>query len=167
MPSRLLDLGNPKKVIEHLRAIVDGNAIDAIQSEMTAQVTNLYKLSLLHFKFADKQKSKDWRQRVSRLYYAAYAASRATRLHVYGQFSVEVQDHKKIGELPQDFPNRAIFSNKLDVLREDRNTCDYDQAAALSDLTSRPVESTELVKEYIIETKRYLEARGLALKGNP
>lgn len=167
MPSKLLGLGNPKKVIEQLRTIIDDTAIDAIQLEMALQVSKLYNLSILHFKFANKQGNRDWRQRVSRLYYAGYAASRSIRLQVHGHFSTEVQDHKKVGDLPDDFPNRALFSNKLEVLRDDRNTCDYDHAAVLADLIATPAESTALVRDYLVETKRYLEARGLALRGNP
>lgn len=167
MPSKLLGLGNPKKVIEHLRSILDGAAIDAIEVEMAAQVSKLYALGIHHYKFAEKQSGRNWRQRVSRLYYSAYAASRATRLQVHGHFSVDVKDHQKIGDLPDDFPNKALYSNRLDILREDRNTCDYDHASVVGDLLISPADATILVRDYLIETRAYLEARGQRLRGRP
>jgi hypothetical protein len=46
-------------------------------------------------------------------------ASRALRLANSGAFSTEVDDHKKVGDLPAAFPKRAIWA---DILRSSGQT---------------------------------------------
>lgn len=99
------------------------------------------------------------------MYYAAFAASRATRLYVGGTYSTDVADHKKISDFPDDFPDKARYSNKLSILREDRNTCDYDHASRAADLIIPTAEAVSLVKEFLEDTKKYLASKGLMIKG--
>lgn len=167
MPSRLLEVGNTRKLIEVLRSYVSVETIQALELEIEVQTGKLFDLSMFHYRFAINQNRYDWRQRVSRLYYASYAASRGVRLFVNGHFSTDVTDHKKVGLLPNDFPNHARFSNKLEILREDRNSADYDQAARAFDLVLGTSESTELVRDFLRATKTYLSGRGLILRSGP
>jgi hypothetical protein len=88
------------------------------------------------FSFAARQNNRWWRQKISRLYYGAYNVSRAVRLCVSGEFSDDSTDHKRIGDLPADFPNQALYKNRLNSLRDDRNLCDYDHTARAADLAA-------------------------------
>ena len=90
---------------------------------------------------------------------------RAIRFYCDGHHTTNVKDHQKIGDLPNDFPRKGYFKNKLGVLREDRNTCDYDHSAYSSDLLNHHVESEKLLKDFLTEAKAYLNFRGLIVKG--
>lgn len=163
--SEFLKLGNVRKVQQNLRPILAEEAIEAIETEIKRHSEQLFNLALDHYRFATGLSTRHWRQRVSRLYYAAYAGSRAIRLYVYGDHSTDVKDHQKIGSVPDDFPDKARFSNFLDVLRDDRNSCDYDHVSRSTDLVTPPAEAAEIVKAFLIEVKAYLAARGLNVRG--
>lgn len=164
-PPNFLDLGNPRKVKAHLEDILDQDALDLIEQEIQRNSIDLYNLGLHHYRFAVRLPSNYWRQKVSRFYYAAYAVSRSIRLYVNGYHSTDVKDHQRIGELPDGFPQNNRFSNKLSILREDRNTCDYDHESRASDLLISSSDAAELVKDFLIEAKKYLDGRGLHIRG--
>ena len=109
--SHLLNLGNPRKVKGNLSSILDKAALDRIETEIEKNVLALLDLAKRHYNFARKQSNPNWRQKISRLYYAAYNASRAVRLYVSGHYSTDVRDHQKSEKLPDDFPNRAQYVN--------------------------------------------------------
>ncbi len=157
----LLNLGNPRKVKENLSGILDQAVLDKIEDEICANAKALYRLGRQHYLFALRQSSPNWRQRVSRLYYAAYNVSRAVRLFVSGTYSTEVKDHQKFNELPADFPSKDRYANKLAFLREDRNMCDYDHVCSASDLLLRTIQSNSLVKEFLDDARLYLAVKGL------
>src|ERR1700733_231064 len=53
----------------------------------------------------------------SRAYYAAYNASKATRYLVSGAVSLKADDHgKAAANLPDDFPDVALWSQRITVL---------------------------------------------------
>ena len=62
----------------------------------------------------------------SRAYYAAYNASKAVRYVVRGQVSLRGDDHRKVADLPDRFPDVEAWSAKLPVLYEHRLRADYD-----------------------------------------
>lgn len=165
--SDLLKLGNVRRVQENLKSILNQNGIDAIETEIERNCDKLYALGLQHYRFAINLRSWHWRQKISRLYYSSYAASRAVRLYVFGHHSTDGKDHQKIGDLPDDFPGKARFSNKLAILRDDRNTCDYDHVSRASDLVTPPSEAVQLVKDFLNETRKYLQRRGCRVRGRP
>ena len=165
--SNLLNLGNPRKVKENRSPILKQDALDAIEAEIERHSVELCGLGFQHYRFAVKLPRQHWRQRVSRLYYAAYAVSRALRLYVWGEYSAEAKDHQRIGHLPDDFPGKARLANQLPVLREDRNTCDYDHASRAVDLLIPTSDAVQLVREFLAETKSYLKAKGLEIRGGP
>lgn len=162
--SGLLNLGNAQKVISSLRGIIDANAIQCIENERIEQVQLLFDLSIQHCKFANRQSSQFWRQRISRFYYASYLGSKCVRFFVFGDHSKDVADHKKVGELPDDFPQRALYSNKLSVLREDRNSCDYDHECKVGDLIISQGDAQVLVKAFLVDVTNYVANRGLTLR---
>jgi hypothetical protein len=162
-PHLLLAAANVRKLHSNLVNVLERAALDAIEAEIYANVGQLYLLGRSHFLFATRQGTRDWRQKISRLYYAAYNVSRAVRLCVNGEFSTEVSDHKKIDALPDDFPDRNTFANRLGVLREDRNLCDYDHVATRADLVLSMEDSEELVEKFLRDAKKYMRERGVEI----
>ena len=154
---------NPRSIKRNLVHVVDAPAIDAIEEEIRNNTVQPYSLGLQHYRFAKQRARRIWRQCVSRLYYAAYNMARAVRLFVDGDYSAQTTDHRKFTNLPADFPNRLTYANRLTVLREDRNLCDYDHAADRADLVIGVSESIELVEDFMQDTKVYLKNRGLSL----
>lgn len=157
----LLNLGNPRKVKENLSGLLDANALGLIESEIEGNTRALMALARSHFRFAVRQSAPNWRQKMSRLYYAGYNAARALRLHVSGDYSADVKDHQKFDKLPDDFPDRSRYANQLAVLREDRNTCDYDHLSVAGDLALGSRAATELVRDFLDDVSAYLDNRGL------
>ena len=162
-PHLLLAASNVRKLHNNLTAVLEQTALDAIEAEIQANTRQLYSLGRSHLLFANRQHNRDWRQKISRFYYAAYNVSRAIRLSINGEYSTEVADHKKIEVLPDDFPDKNTYANRLGVLREDRNLCDYDHAASRGDLVSSVEESSELVQSFLRDAKKYLRGRGVTL----
>lgn len=142
---------------------MDGAAIAAIEAEICANSALLYKLGKKHYLFARRQNNRDWRQKISRLYYGAYNISRAVRLCVNGEYSTESSDHKKVEAIPDNFPNKNTYSNRLAVLREDRNLCDYDHTAALGDLILAPGDALQLVGDFQLDARSYLQIYGVQI----
>jgi hypothetical protein len=158
-PHLLLAAANVRKLHSNLVDVLEQVALDAIDAEIQANIGQLYSLGRSHFLFAIRQGNRDWRQKISRLYYAAYNVSRAVRLCVNGEYSTDASDHKKIEVLPDDFPNKNTYANRLAVLREDRNLCDYDHVASRSDLVWSEDDSAEIVEKFLRDAKKYLRGR--------
>lgn len=157
----LLNLGNARKVKENLSGVLDTAALDRLEAEIVANAIALFNLGRYHHIFALRQSPRHWRQRVSRLYYAAYNVSRSVRLFVAGEYSTEIKDHQKYENLPDDFPSKARYVNQLGILREDRNTCDYDHLSRASDLALGSTEATKLVNDFINDARIYLREKRL------
>jgi len=115
---------NPNHIKEGLSEILDPPSLSRIQDEIDNNVTALFKLGLDHYEFAVKLGVEDWRHKISSFYYAAYHVARAIRFHCTGNYSTNSDDHKKVGDLPGDFPNKEKYASDLPTLRDDRNTCD-------------------------------------------
>jgi uncharacterized protein (UPF0332 family) len=162
-PHLLLASTNPRRLKAELSGILETTALDAIEGEIRHNVRGLFRLALRHFSFATGPATSDWRQAVSRLYYAAYAASRAIRLEVDGHYTTEPEDHRRVGDLPNSFTKREQFKNQLEALREDRNLADYDHSATEKELIFSVDEATDIVKEFLELARRYLGERGAAL----
>ena len=157
----LLNLSNARKVKDNLSGLLDAAALETIESEIEANARSLLALARSHYRFAVRQSAPNWRQRISRLYYAGYNATRAVRLYVSGDYSTDVKDHQKFDKIPDDFPNHARYVNQLAILREDRNTCDYDHLSSTRDLALGSRDSTELICEYLKDVTAYLNKRGM------
>lgn len=151
-----------KNVIElrrELGSILSKKSAAAFDSEVKKNVIQLYSLGLYHFDFANAQASVNWRQIVSRSYYGAYNISKAVRLAVNGQYSKEVKDHERAGELPDDFPDKHTYANRIRLLREDRNLCDYDHTVVEADLGMSSTDALALVDNLILHARSYLKLR--------
>jgi hypothetical protein len=162
-PHLLLTATNVRRVKNNLVNVIDAAAIGAIETEICTNCAQLYALGRNHYLFARRQSNRDWRQKVSRLYYGAYNVSRAVRLCVNGEYSTEASDHKKIDTIPDDFPNKNTYANRLGVLRDDRNLCDYDHTGILSDLILMPTDALQLVTDFLRDARVYLGQHGVEI----
>ncbi|MGI3128298.1 MULTISPECIES: hypothetical protein [unclassified Nitratireductor] len=153
------------KLVGILDGLIEPDQIELINEQQKLQAQAMFYLGVKHYRFAKVQNHSHWRQRVSRFYYGAYNGSKAIRYLVQGTHSTDSSDHKKIGDLPSDFNNRATYSTRLKELRDDRNKCDYDHSARAQDLFIRQVDAETLTRDFLRETKAYLERRGLNLRG--
>jgi len=75
-----------------------------------------------------------------------------------------VDDHKKVGDLPQDFPERSKWSTFAVELRRDRNLSDYDPWHEIKKkLTYSPGEALATSTEFVKVCRQYLKLRGVGL----
>lgn len=145
-----------KRELAHVLTKKSSMAFDAAVKE---NVVQLFGLGEHHFEFAKALPALHWRQVVSRSYYGAYSVSKAVRLAVRGQYSQEVKDHEKVGELPDDFADKSTYANRLRLLRDDRNLCDYDHTAVEPDLGISAADTLTLVGNFVLHARAYLRAR--------
>lgn len=159
----LLSAGNHQKIIASYSGFLEAVEIEKIRAEARRHTKLMYCLGVEHFVFAKKIAKRQWRQRISRLYYASYNVSKSVRFDNDGNFSTESKDHSKVGSLPAGFPNHAMYENELKNLREDRNSCDYDHLAKLDDLLKSPADYETMVLEFIRHAHDHLSSRGNTL----
>ena len=162
-PHLLEASNNPRRMKENLVGLLDVEAINVIEAAICLNSAQLYKLGLLHHQFAKRQRPKDWRQFFSRSYYGGYNCARAVKLVHDGHYAQHSGDHQRINNLPSDFPDPMRHGNFLKTLREDRNICDYDHTAKLTDLVLSIAEVQAAMASFFEDTKIYLAARGVAL----
>jgi uncharacterized protein (UPF0332 family) len=158
----LLQLGNVQKLIKCLSSILSDSEIGKIKEEIKRNVNQLISLSRCHLRCAQGfNTNRNWRQIVSRSYYTCYIASRAVRFAKEGQYDTSPDDHKQIGKLPNDFPDRDEWKDKLTKLRADRKTADYDHTAGISSLELEP--KLHLINAIAFQAcvKKYLKENGL------
>lgn len=160
-PHILLATSNVVRMRQNLAHVLDTAALTALDGEIRNNVIGLFKLGRYHLDFAKTLPTKDWRQECSRLYYAAYNMQRAVRLADSGNYSTDSTDHKKIGSLPAAFPKHATYEVQLPILREDRNLCDYDHSAAVTDLAIAIADARALVNGFAIDAASFLLSKGI------
>jgi hypothetical protein len=142
---------------EGLSDILDQKSLDLIQNEINKNVKELFQLGINHYNFAKTINSNDWRHKISRLYYAAYNVARSVRFRTSGIYSTDSEDHKRIGELPDDFPNQSRYKTSLDDLRDDRNLCDYDHTAKIEDTKLGIENACSLVEDFLNDAEQYFK----------
>src|SRR5689334_1793551 len=99
-PHVLLASSNLNKLIRNLAGIITAAELRKIQDAVDGEAAALFKLGLDHYSFASGLDKAHWRQRVSRLYYAAYNVKRSVQLSDNGTYSTESSDHQKVDQLP-------------------------------------------------------------------
>jgi hypothetical protein len=154
---------NPQRMIRNLVGILDEAELDKIRREIDANVIGLYRLAEGHFVFAKAIKSAEWRQKISRLYYAAYNARRAISLKNDGSYTTDSTDHQKVDVLPDRLDNHALYKSKLKDLRDDRNLADYNHLAKESDLLVSVFEAEKVVTDFINDAKKFLTNLGIII----
>ncbi len=159
--NHLLNL-NPYKTLRCLDGILSDHELSKIRKALQENVKQLFRLSEGHLRFAATVSGRvSWRQRVSRAYYSCYCASRAVRLAKNGFYDTDPSDHKRIGNLPDDFPSKAIWEDLLTKFRADRNLADYDHTVGESALELKSLEYLDKAERFLRESRSYLRGRGL------
>lgn len=121
-----------------------------------------FQLGELHLAEAQKLvKAGIPRATLSRAYYAAYNASKATRYLSQGSVSLKGDDHGKAStDLPMDFPNVAHWAQRVTVLYENRLRADYDNwQTTPTDFTLTPDAAVDIAQEFIDEVRHYLNTK--------
>ena len=150
-------------MIKNLKGVLEDVALAKIQIEIDTNVQALLNLGESHYNFAKTIDNTEWRQKISRLYYAAYNVRRAVSLRHDGSFSTDTSDHANVEKVPDDFEDYAIYRSKLKNLRDDRNLADYSHLAKDSDLLINVVDAEVLVGNYIQHAKNFLSQLGMKL----
>jgi hypothetical protein len=156
-------IGNPYSAINNLQGILIEDEIEKIRVAVKKEVQLLFALGQDHLQFAKSINHSIWRQKVSRLYYAAYNTRRSVQLQDSGKYSTDVSDHKEIDNLPNNINNRTIHGSMLKQLRDDRNLADYSHHGKADDLFVTTQELEEQVEQFINDCKVYLIAAGVNL----
>ena len=161
MNDHFLLLINPRRVIRSLASILPASELAKVEAEVRRNVKQLLRLSQAHLRFARHASGPlGWRQRVSRGYYSVYSLSRALRLEVYGKYSEHSTDHKKIADLPDDFPSVNRWKDFLTKFRADRNLADYDHSVSETALELQSDIYLAGAEKFLVDGKKYLKARG-------
>jgi len=163
-PHILLLKQNVYQLRDQLANVVGPTAITALETEINTNVSQMFALGEEHFNFAMGLPRAKWRQIVSRSYYSAYNISKAVRFAISGDYSTQVTDHSKSGKLPNGFPNLNMYKNQLQVLRNDRNLCDYDHSADETELVFTVQEYLTLADSFINDSRAFLfTAKGITV----
>jgi len=163
-PHILLASSNCRKLRANLAHLLTGPELARLDQEILGNSASLFALAREHFEFARLHCRGHWRQRTSRLYYAAYACVRAARLAHSGHYSMETNEHQRINQIPEILVGRSEYEVQLPNLREDRNLADYDHSATELDLILSPRDAEELVENLLRDVKAYLQACGATLE---
>ena len=160
-PHLLLASSNPMGLMRNLKGLIDDAQIAQIDGSVSLECRRLYELASSHRSFADQIDPSEWRQKVSRFYYAAYNCRRAVLLRFDGSFSTDASDHQKVDQIPDVIANSATFSRRLKDLREDRNLADYSHTAVEADLLVSVADAQVIVSEFFEASKVYLADKGV------
>jgi hypothetical protein len=162
-PHLLLAAPNAYDLRDNLVHLLPAPAIAAINSDIAANVVALFRMGEEYFRFAKALPVAEWRHKISRLYYSAYAISRAVRFQLDGAWSKSPGEHKKVGALPRGFPNQSTYANRLTVLREDRNLADYDHACSDAELVISVPDAEALVEQFARDARTFLAYKGITV----
>jgi hypothetical protein len=163
IPPHVLLIGNPYSAIINLAHILSESELNKIKLAVQEEVRLLYLLGQNHYNFAISINHEEWRQKVSRLYYAAYNTKRAIQLQDSGKYSTDVSDHKDIDSLPQNLNQKTIHGSMLKQLRDDRNLADYSHTGRANDLFVTTEELERKVDSFLTDCKTYLTTAGINL----
>jgi len=162
-PHLLLAASNSHRLRQNLVGILDAQTLKLIDDEISKNASGIFKLGESHFDFARTLAKQYWRQKISRFYYAAYNVTRSLRFLYEGHYSQDVTDHKKVEVMPKDFPTTATYENRLSLLRDDRNLCDYDHTCTEADLIISVKDADVLVAQLIADARAYFRRRGVTV----
>lgn len=94
----------------------------------------------------------------SRSYYVAYNASKAVRYMSQGFVSLKGDDHRKVSELPDSFPNVDVWARELQVMYQHRLRSDYDNwTQTPGEHTLKPAECAELAHKFLEICQAFLQ----------
>ena len=100
----------------------------------------------------------------SRAYYAAYNASKAVRYQCKGIVSLKGDDHQKVADLPDAFPDVDSWTRNLQLMYEHRLRADYDNwSNTFTENTLKPDECVALATKFVATCTEYLN-KGYGIK---
>lgn len=159
-----LELQNHRQVRRILEGFAEGADISWFDRTAVTVCKQWLRLAQYHLQVARSlvNSNRNWRSVVSRSYYAVYTASRTVRFYVEGSVKLDVDDHKRVGDLPNDFPKKPEWSNFVVELRRDRNLADYEPWQHVRrSLTHSPNKALKKSAEFVGESRKYLRQRGV------
>lgn len=156
---------NAREAISCISGLVSDESASQLRGEFDRHVIGLVELAREHLLVAKSLPRSRWRHKVSRGYYCSYHAKRALRLYVSGHYSTDSSDHKKVSDLPDDFPSKESRKRRLNDLRTDRNTADYDHDANEDLLIIGVAESVVFSESFLSDVLEYLTRCGLEIGG--
>jgi hypothetical protein len=132
--------------------------LPTFDGHMQSVATSWFKLAKEHLAEVSKVDVKACpRTAYSRSYYAAYNASKAVRYVVYGEVSLGGDDHRKVAELPDSFPNVSSWTVRLTQLYEHRLRADYDNwSGSTAENTLTPEDSRAAAMGFLDACKTFL-----------
>jgi sulfur relay (sulfurtransferase) DsrC/TusE family protein len=135
-----------KQKLTRLKLSSDLATLDASVVEVTVR---WLQLARLHAEELNKLNPAEFPRAVySRAYYTAYNASKAVRYQSKGIVSLAGDDHRRVADLPNSFPNVDAWTTKLQLIYEHRLRADYDN---WSNTTGAP---TQFLDTYLSKTTR-------------
>lgn len=162
-PHLLLVPANVYTVRDNVAHLVGAAGVAALDREIVANVVAMFRMGEEYLRFALTLPASEWRHKVSRLYYAAYALTRAVRFQLHGDWSTSPTEHQIVGKLPNGFPNEHTYTNRLPVLRKDRNLADYDHSGTPGDLVISVSDAEALVKQLVADARTFLGYKGITV----
>lgn len=137
--------GNHAEFARKLDELALRSDLPTLKGYVGTVATAWFRLGIDHLEDATKSLSIGaQRSSYSRAYYAAYNISKSIRFAVKGFVSLKGDDHKSVGDLPDDFPDSVVWSSRLVRLYENRLRADYDNwQDTASAYTATPRECVE------------------------
>jgi hypothetical protein len=134
--------------------------ISLLDSHVYAVAQKWFELGRLHYIDASTADvAVNSRAVYSRAYYAVYNASKAVRYVVRGFVSLHGDDHKKVADLPGNFPDLDSWVSKLPLLFEHRLRADYDNWSDTSkENVLTPVNCLDIAADFLATAEGYLLA---------
>jgi hypothetical protein len=132
--------------------------LSTLESHVHAVAQKWFELARVHYSDASVvDPATSPRSVYSRAYYAAYNASKAVRYVVRGFVSLRGDDHKKIADLPDSFPDVDSWAAKLPLLYEHRLRADYDNwSNTASENVLSPVECLGAAHDFLKVAENFL-----------
>jgi hypothetical protein len=132
--------------------------LSVLEGHVHAVARGWFELARMHYADASAvDPSANSRSVYSRAYYAAYNASKAVRYIVRGSVSLRGDDHKKVGDLPNNFPELDAWITKLPLLYQHRLRADYDNwSETASENELSPSECLTTAHAFIAASEQFL-----------
>lgn len=145
-----------KEKLTRLKLTSDFAVLDAAVTDV---IKSWFQLARLHAEELRKLDPDQLPRAVySRAYYAAYNASKAVRYTSRGIVSLLGDDHRKVSDLPDTFPDVEIWARDLQVMYQHRLRADYDNwTLTSSEHTLRAVDCADLAQRFLMVCEKYLD----------
>lgn len=129
-----------------------------LESQVHAVARKWFELARLHYLDASAvDASVNPRSVYSRTYYSAYNASKAVRYVVEGFVSLRGDDHKKVADLPGNFPEVDSWAEKLPLLLQHRLRADYDNwSGTASENVLAPADCLTIAANFLKVAEQFL-----------